>query len=147
MSTTATSTGSWLATTPQAAQIRRSRALAVGAATLAAVAVWAIAVPGLGVHLVTRFGHAAPSTVHVYVVLAAALVASLLGWALLDQLERRTTRAHAIWGATAAVVLLASLGLPLSAATTTSAKLALVAMHLTVAGVLVPLLLRRSPRG
>jgi hypothetical protein len=104
-----------------------------------------IAVPGLGVVLRTRFGHAAPGTVGVEFVVTAALAGSLLGWGLLALLERHTERAHTIWACAAVVVLLASLSLPLTAATTTSATVALVMMHLTVAAVLIPWLLRRAP--
>ena len=41
----------------------RTRLLGVAGATLAAVAVWMIEVPLLGIHLLTRFGNAAPQTV------------------------------------------------------------------------------------
>ena len=108
------------------------------------MAVWAIAVPGLGVQVLTRFGSAAPQEVRVVFVLAGAAAASLLGWGLLAVLERHTPRAHAIWGGAAILVLLASLSLPLAAATTTSGTLALVMMHLAVAAVLIPSLLRSA---
>ncbi len=74
---------------------------------------------------------------------AVALTASLLGWALLAVLERRTTRAQMAWTWTAVTVLLVSLAGPLTAEASVPAKTTLVVMHLAVAAVLIPTL-RRS---
>ena len=115
----------------------RTRVFGVLGATLAAAAVWVIAVPVLGVHLVTRFGNADAQDVGLGLVLIASLVGSLAGLGLLVVLERVTSRAVTIWTAVAVVFLLASLSLPLVAGTTTSAKGALALMHVTVASVLI----------
>jgi uncharacterized protein DUF6069 len=115
----------------------RTRVLGVVGATLAAAAVWVVAVPVLGVHLMTRFGNQAAQDVGIGLVLTAALVGSLAGLGLLVVLERVTSRAVAIWTAVAVVVLLGSLNLPLVAGTTTSAKGALALMHVVVASVLI----------
>ncbi len=123
-------------------QLGRTRALGVGGAVLAAVAVWVVAVPLLGVHLLVRFGSGAAETVGVDYVIGATLIASLAGWALLALLERRTSRARSIWTVVAIVVLLASVSLPLSIATTTGSKTVLALMHLAVAAVLIPVLRR-----
>lgn len=69
---------------------------------------------------------------------------SLLGWALLAVLERHTLWARGVWGGTAGVVLLLSLAGPLTRATSTSAAITLVAMHIGVAVVFIPLLARTS---
>lgn len=120
-----------------------ARALGLAGAAAAAVAVWAIAVPGLGINLVIRFGHGAPQTVQPGLVVGAALAASLCGWGLLAVLERRNRNARTIWTTLAVVVTVASLSLPAAAAITAATATALVLMHLAVAAVLIPAL-RRS---
>lgn len=125
----------------------RSRAFAVTAAVLAALAVWAGAVPLLGVQLLVRTmpGSSNTQTIGAGFVLAVSLLASLLGWSLLAALERLTQRAATIWTVAASVVLLLSLAGPLTAAVTTGGKLTLVLLHLGVAAVLIPLLRRTAP--
>jgi predicted permease len=120
-----------------------ARALSVAGAAAAAAAVWAIAVPGLGINLVIRFGHGAPQTIQPGLVVGAALAASLCGWGLLAVLERRTHNARAVWTTGALVVTIASLSLPAVAAITAAAATALALMHVAVAAVLIPAL-RRS---
>ncbi len=124
---------------------RRARAIGVASAAIAALAVWAVTVPLLGVDLLVRPGGGTPQTVGPGTVAAASLIASLLGWALLTLLERRTDRARAVWTGLAVVVLLLSLGGPLTGGTTVSATAALTLMHLAVAAVLIPTLRRSSP--
>ena len=138
--TTASSLGR---TSPAIVHRGAARAASVATATAAAVAVWAVAVPALGTHLLVRFGGGSPQTVGAGFVAGAALAASLAGWGLLALLERRTRHARAIWTAVAIAVTVASLGLPLSAGTTAAATTALALMHLAVAAVLIPAL-RRS---
>ena len=138
MATTMTATSA-----PAITRAGRRRALCVMGAVAAAVAVWAVAVLGLGVHLTIRFGDGAPQSVAVGLVVGASLVGGLLGWGLLTLLERRTAAARAIWTATALVVLVISLSLPLIAATTFSAKVTLALMHVAVGSVLIAGLRRR----
>ena len=76
--------------TPATSRPIRTRALSVGGAIVAAVAVWVVAVPLLGLHLVVRFGSGAPQTIAVGFVVGATLIASLAAWGLLALLERRT---------------------------------------------------------
>jgi hypothetical protein len=121
-------------------RLGRTRALGVGGAVIAAVAVWVVAVPLLGVHLLIRFGSGAAETVGVDYVIGATLIASLAAWGLLAVLERRTSRARVIWTVVAAVVLLVSLSLPLTAGTTSASKTALALMHIAAAAVLIPTL-------
>lgn len=131
---------------PAIAPLARTRALGVGGAILAAVVVWVIAVPLLGVHLLIRFGSGAPETIGVDYVVGATLIASLVGWGLLATLERRTPRARSIWTVVAVVALLISLSLPLTAGTTTASKAALALMHVAAAVVLIPALRGGSAR-
>ena len=116
----------------------------VAGAVLAAVAVWAIAVPLSGTHLLIRFGSGAAQSIGIDYVIGASLAASLAGWGLLALLERRTARARRIWTGIAFVVVVLSLRLPLTAGTTMSSKVALALMHVAVAAVLIPAM-RRSP--
>lgn len=122
----------------------RTRALTVAGAVLAAVAVWAIAVPLLGTHLLVRFGTGAAQTVGLDYVVAGSLAASLLGWSVLVLLERRTRHARTIWTGAAGIVVVASLSLPIIAGTTMSATVALALMHAAVAAVLITALPRAS---
>jgi len=79
-----------------------------------------------------------PQTVAAGQVAGAALVAALLGWLLLTSLERRTPRPRAAWTGAALLVLVISLALPLVAATTVSAAVGLIALHLAVGAVVIP---------
>jgi hypothetical protein len=130
---------------PASARLTWTRAISVAGASLAAVAVWAIAVPLLGIHLLVRFGSGPALGVGIESVVGASLAGSLLGWGFLALLERHTPRARTIWSRVAIVVLLVSLSLPLSAGATISSKAALALMHLAVAAVLIPALRRNSP--
>jgi hypothetical protein len=124
------------------AHVGRNRILGVAGATLAAVALWAIEVPLLGIRLQSQFGNAAPQSVGIVSVVLSALTASLAGWGLLAILERRFARARTIWTGIAIAVLLASLSVPVSAGTTATTKVALAMMHIAVAAVLIPTLRR-----
>jgi Family of unknown function (DUF6069) len=131
-------------TTPIPARISRTRALTVAGAVGAAVAVWAVAVPLLGLHLIIRFGNGSPQSVGIALVVGASLIGSLLSWGLLSLLETRTARAGAIWTVLAIAVLVVSLSLPLTAGVTVSTKIALALMHVAVGAVLIPMLPRGS---
>ena len=133
-------------TTAAATRLSRTRVLGVGGAVTAAVAVWAVAVPLLGLHLIVRFGTGSPQSIGLDFVVGASVIASLAGWGLLAMLESRTPHARLIWTITAVAVLLVSMSLPLSAGTTASTRAALAAMHVAVAAVLIPALRIRSAR-
>ena len=132
-----------LATAPATATVARTRALGVVGATLAAVVVWTLAVPILGVHLITRFGNADAQDVGIGLVITGSLIGSLAGLGLLVVLERISSRAMAIWTVVAIGVLVVSLSLPLVAGTTTPTKATLALMHVAVAIVLIATLRRR----
>jgi predicted permease len=125
---------------PSTATLLRTRALAVASAAVANAALWVIEVPLLGLHLDIRFGSGAAQTIALGFVIGATLSASLVGWALLAVLERRTASARTIWTAVAAVALIASLSLPLYAGIAGSTKVGLAAMHLAAAAILIPTL-------
>jgi hypothetical protein len=123
----------------------RPSALVVAGAAGAAVLTWALAVPLLGVEL--RVGmEGAARTVGPGSVVAAAAVAGVLGWALLALLVRTVARAEAVWRAFAVAVLLLSLGRPVATGVGTASVVVLLALHVVVALVLVPLLPRAVQR-
>jgi len=129
---------------------RGTRRLAtVTGAVLAAEALWALIDPVFGFDLRTPAfeGAREPSDVSFLAVAVAGGAAALAGWGLLALLERTTRRARRWWLAIAAVVLIVSLGGPLSGTGITAAnRAALVGLHVAVAAVLVPGLYRTSPR-
>jgi hypothetical protein len=116
----------------------RARALCAAGGALSAALAWTAEVPLLGIHLNVRFGAGHIETIAVGQVIGVAAAASLLGWLLLAQLERRTPHARLIWTAIALAALVASLALPLAAATTSAAVVGLIVMHLTVGAVVIP---------
>lgn len=121
----------------------RRRVATTGAAVLAAVAVWVVAVPVLGRELaVESWSGGAPMSVSLPMVIVMSLVAALAAWALLAILERLTSRARYVWTAVTSVVLLASLVMPLTAAVDGGTAGALAGMHAAVGAVLIPLLPR-----
>jgi hypothetical protein len=130
-------------TTTTSSSFRPARAAAVAAAVLAALAVWALAVPVLGVDLAAAPVGGPVQQVGPLAVAAGPLLSGLAGWALLAVLERRTARPRRNWTATALVVLVLSLATPLLGGAGPAATVALVAMHLVVGAVLIALLPRR----
>src|SRR5438874_4436155 len=131
-----------VANTPAATNVIPSRALGVLGATLAAVAVWAVAVPVLGVHLAIRFGNADAQDIGVGLVVIASLIGSSAGLGLLIALEKISSRAITIWTAISISALVISLSFPLVAGTTVSAKASLAMMHVAVATILIAALRR-----
>ena len=119
----------------------------LGAALGLALAVWAVA-RGLGVDITSpQMGTNPVAQIGIGHVAAATIAAAVTGWAGLAVLERLVpARARMIWLVVAAIVLLASLGAPLTGAgITASTRAALVAMHLAVGAALVTGLPRRRP--
>jgi len=116
----------------------RARALYAAGGALAAALAWIVEVPVLGIHLNVRFGAGHTQTIAIGQVIGVTVAASLLGWLLLALLERRTPHARLLWTTIALVALAASLAMPLAAATTTSAVVGLVVMHVTVGAAVIP---------
>jgi hypothetical protein len=128
---------------------RQLRLFAVPAAALASVGVWVVAEAVFNVNLrQPAFGSArAPQDLGAPFGAVVSAFAALVGWATLSVLERFSARAHRVWPAVAAVVLLLSLGAPLSGHGVSSAnRLSLVLMHLAVGAVVIALLSRSSSR-
>ena len=121
------------------------RALVVLAAVAGAVLVWAIADPLLRADLDVRFGDSGPvDHIAARAVAVTTLAGGLLGWALLEVLERRAgPRAHDIWVAVAVLVMLLSLLGPIVSGMTVSATVGLLAIHIVAGGILIAFL----PRG
>lgn len=118
------------------------RPLTVGGAAVAALVVWAVAVPLAGVALTVRMG-GGPQEVGPVSVVVASLVIGLAGWALLAVLERVASRPGRVWTVVALAVLVLSLLGPLGGAVGGGAMSVLIVMHLVVGGVLVGGLARR----
>ncbi|MFC4147283.1 DUF6069 family protein [Micromonospora mangrovi] len=121
----------------------RTRLLAVVVATVATVAVWLIA-HALDVTLAVKTGDTRQD-VPVGAVIAATVVAGLIGWALLALLERVTAAGRTIWTVVAVLVLLVSLLGPLGGVST-GARITLALMHLVAAAVIIPAFRRSSHR-
>lgn len=122
---------------------RTTRAAGSVAAALVALLIWAIAGPVAGVDFtVTSSGRS--MEVGAGLVLANALIGSLLGWALLAILERFTSRPRRIWVITALVVMVLSFVMPLNAEASTAARWVLVSLHLAVGAVIIPVFARTS---
>jgi hypothetical protein len=124
-------------------QRRRTRALAIVAATAATFTVWTIAHPIAGADLIVDTG-SGPTTVTPVAVVLVTVIAGLAAWGLLALVERLTRRAAAIWAGIVGVVLLISLLGPIGSAVGAGATAALVAMHVVTGAVLIPLMARSS---
>jgi predicted permease len=112
-------------------------AVIVAAATVAAMVIWLIArAADVDFEVETLGGDT--MTVNLGIVTAAALGASLSGWALLAWLQRRSDRARHTWTVIATAVLVASLPGPLFSDASGGARISLMLMHLAVGSVLIP---------
>lgn len=116
------------------------RAATVGVAVTLAVVLWALATQLLGVAVRTpEMGGRPSDVIPVSHVVSASGLAALAAWALLAVLERVTSAARRLWSATALVVLLVSLGAPLTGpGLSVGNRTLLVLLHLAVAVVVVP---------
>ena len=78
----------------------------------------------------------------IWIVIVVLVVLALLGWGLLELLERRygTRRGDDIWVAVAVVAMLLSLLGPVIAGLTISATVGLLAIHIVAAGILIAFL-------
>ena len=123
----------------------RTPLVALLGATAAATAIWVVATMA-DAELTVSYGPGQPMKVTMVNVVVAALVGSLAGWGLLSLLRRFTPKARAVWTVTAIVVALVSLSGPLSATASAGTKVSLVAMHLTVATVVIAVLRRTTHR-
>ena len=122
----------------------RARALCAAGGALAAALAWIVEVPVLGIHLTFRFGAGHIQTISIGQVIGVTVAASLVGWLLLALLERHTPHARLLWTTIALAALAVSLALPIAAATTTSAVIGLIVMHVTVGAVVIPAMARTA---
>jgi hypothetical protein len=122
---------------------RRTRALTIVAAAGATFTVWTIAHSFAGADLVVNTA-SSPTTVTPAAVAIVTVIAGLAAWGLLALLERFTAKAASIWSGIGAAVLLISLLGPIGSAVGAAATVALLAMHLVVGAVLIPLMARSS---
>ncbi len=77
-------------------------------------------------------------------VIGVTALNGLAAWALLVILERKTSRATAIWTAIAGVVFVLSLFGPLDSGVDTESKVVLTLLHVGAAAAIVPLMRRSS---
>jgi len=118
-----------------------ARALAVLAAVIGAVLVWVIADPLLNADLDVRFGDSgAVDHIAARAVAVTTLALGLLGWGLLELLERRSPRGQDIWVATAVLAMLLSLLGPIAGGMTITATVGLLAIHIVASAILIALL-------
>ena len=121
----------------------RSRILAVGIATAAALVVWAVAALA-GVQLTVTTPLVGTLTIDAVLVAVSTLPIALAAWGVLALLERFTESARIIWTRIAIAVLVISLP-PLAFLDASPAtKVVLAIMHLTVGLVLIVMLRRRT---
>lgn len=107
--------------------------------------VWVVAVPVAGADLLVEAPDGSTAPVAVSAFVATTLTAPLLGWALLELLERFTARARLVWTVVALVLLLLSFVGPLATpGVATSDRLWLALGHVVVAAVFVPLMARTA---
>lgn len=119
---------------------RRRRLLFVLGAVVAPVVAWTILESGFGYDLRAPAMRGSPGMdIGLTAVVAAAATAGLAAWASLAALERWSSRPRTMWTVLAVAVFLVSLGGPLGGdGATTAHRWMLIALHVAVAGALIP---------
>jgi hypothetical protein len=123
------------------------RPVAVALGVLAALTVWGVSELVFGVNVrQPAFGTGVPQDLTAGPVVVASVAAGLAAWLALALLERLTRHARAAWVTLATLVLVVSLGAPLSGrGIDEQSRLVLALLHLTVGALLIILLARTSP--
>jgi hypothetical protein len=123
-----------------------ARPVAVALGVLAALTVWGVSeLVGVDVRQ-PAFGPDVPQDLTAGPIVVASVVAGLAAWLTLALLERLTRHARAAWVGLATLVLVVSLGAPLSGrGIDGQSRLVLALLHLTVGALLIVLLARTSP--
>ncbi|MET7641418.1 DUF6069 family protein [Streptomyces sp. NPDC005438] len=130
-------------TTPASSSTRTTRIGTVAAATVATVLTWIIASVLFDVDVTAKTG-GSETEVNVVSVILATVVSGLLGWGLLELLERKASNPRTVFTiSTVVVFVLSLLGGPLGGVTT-GAKVTLVLLHAVAALVLIPGLARTA---
>ncbi|MFW5417909.1 hypothetical protein J0910_14955 [Nocardiopsis sp. CNT-189] len=115
----------------------RVRAATVVAAAAAALAVWAVADPLLGIPLIAQGAPGRPPMeVGPVPVLAVSVGSALAGWALLALLEGFTARGRTVWTVIAVAVVLLSL-VPVLGGRGTAVQVILASQHVLVGGIVI----------
>jgi hypothetical protein len=124
-----------------------ARPVAVVLGVLAALAVWGVSELVFAIDVrQPAFGTGVPQDLTAGPIVVASVVAGLAAWLALAVLERLTRRARAAWFGLATLVLVVSLGAPLSGRGIDGrSRLVLTLLHLTVGALLIVLLARTSP--
>ncbi|WP_345763074.1 DUF6069 family protein [Diaminobutyricibacter sp. McL0608] len=121
-------------------RFRRSRRLrragTLAAASIAAAAIWVVAVSGARVKLDVHFG-TSTQAVGLASILIVPFIAGGAGWALLAILERMTPRARSIWIILGWSILVLSVLGPLSLGVGASSAVTLITMHIVVGVTLI----------
>lgn len=116
--------------------VRIRRLVTLVAASLAAFAVWAVSVPGMGIQLQVTSGGGV-QTVDAVSVLIVPLVAGGAAWGVLAVFERLFANGARSWRIVGVAVLALSLLGPANLSRTTSTMVVLLTMHLVVGAVLI----------
>ncbi|GAA2879269.1 hypothetical protein Acy02nite_77670 [Actinoplanes cyaneus] len=124
-----------------------ARALVATGAALAAILVYVIADPVLGLDLTVPEapGSSARVSLEIGPVVITAVLAVLAGWGLLALLERITAKGLTIWTVIALVVLAVSL--PYMPGFTVTERITLAVMHVLLAAILILGMRRTATRG
>jgi len=124
---------------------RLQRLMFVAAAVVGAVVVWGIATAA-GVKLLQPAqGTATPMELGVGMVIFASAFATLAGWGLLALLEKFVGNPRRTWTIVAVIFLVLSFGGPLTGTgVTTANRLVLLAMHIVVGAIFIPLMARSA---
>ncbi|HET6302992.1 DUF6069 family protein [Microbacterium sp.] len=122
------------------------RLLTIPAAALAALVVWLIEVPVLGIELEAVTGAGSPITVGAVVAAVIAGVAAIPAWLVLAAFEKWTRHPVRWFAITAAVFLVVSLAGPLGG-TSPGAVVGLAALHIVTAVTITSVLLASRAAG
>lgn len=127
---------------------RGDRVVAVFITALTAAVVWLIATLGFGQHLdQPGFGGSPAEELSIWFTAAFAGTAGLAAIGVLALIERVSRRPARVWLVVSTMLLILSLGAPLSGeGIDTANTLALVSMHLASGAVLIPSLYRSARR-
>jgi hypothetical protein len=120
---------------PFTAVVHRRWVIVIGAMA-AAIAVWTVIDPFMGVDLVVKTAGGSTQQISQLAVALTSLFVGFAGWATVAALERFARRPRTAWTVVAGVVLALSLLGPLSGVTT-GAKVGLLVLHLVVGSILL----------
>ncbi|MDT0377716.1 hypothetical protein E4198_17980 [Streptomyces sp. RKND-216] len=138
-----TSTNAAPGLTPVKQSTNGPRIVTMVVATLVGAAVWFVARVAFDVKVIAKTG-ATETTVQLPSVIVAGVLSGLLGWGLLELLERKASKPGTVWSVIASVVLVLSLFTGPLNGVTTGAKVTLVLLHLAVGLVLIAGLARTA---